>query len=223
MNGSQITAGIEKYSLNESPIGFITSRRYIDVEPLKDALLSYHLPFYRKTNTLKPLKHMRSGARIRLWIDLAIPGDGFLYLYILDDEDLSIWKRDLSLIEPWQKSLALEGIPAEQFWVANHGNFTTITTVTGKVYHLQGKTLFNKANSFSPLDVAVTRAEIPEDSTTVFIDDLNTGEQWSLSMDAVGKTLSKPHHLMRDSLISENLPNNLAKAVQKALPLNKNR
>lgn len=268
MGGAQFSVGIQKFSFNDiirgagdylrpvqipSTIGMITKREGINIDPLRDALFRDILPFSLKTKSVKPPTIDKNGKLInpaenfRVWFDLSIPGDGFLYLYIFDEEELSIWKRDLmsfgrpdDSIKPgeisqknynnarhispfWQKSMAIEGIPPEAFWVANDGNLPIITTASGKVYHLQGENLINKANSFTPLVTAVsgvTGTEI-QDSTTVYIDDLDSGEQWSVSLDATGKAVTRTHHLKKGSLNSEELPANLSNALQKALPLTK--
>jgi hypothetical protein len=264
--GSQFSVGVQKFSVNDivrgpgdyfrpvqisTPVGMTTKRQIVNIDPFKDAVVRNLLPFSVKTRTWKTLPFDKDGNlknpadNIRVWLDISVPGDGFLYLYILEDEGFSIWKREItsfdrpvnslspddsspkthqgaSYISPfWQKTLEIEGIPAEPFWVANDGSFTTITTASGKVYNLQGKTLTKRADSFTSLTTSVAGTERSPESGTVYIDDLDSGEQWSVSLDAAGKVLSKPHHLKRDSLISEELPGNLSTALQKALSLSK--
>jgi len=267
MGGGQFSVGMVKFSLNDlvrgpddylRPIqipttigGKVDKSERINVDPLKDALFRDVLPFSLKAGAMKPLTFDKDGKltnpadSFRVWFDLSTPGDGFHYLYILDEEEFSIWKRDLttfgrrensisldenlhknhrsaSNISPfWQKTLAIEGVPAEPFWVANNGNITTITTASGKVYHLQGENLINRAKSFTPLTDALSRAETPADSATVYIDDLDSEEQWAVSLDAEGKVLSRAHHLKGNLLTSEMLPRNLSNAIQQALPLSK--
>jgi hypothetical protein len=267
MGGAQFSVGIQRFSLDDlvrgagdylSPTqitgatgGTIDKMEGINVDPLRDALSRDILPFSVATKAWKPLSLDKDGKVInpadsfRVWFDIATRGDGFLYLYIADQEEFSIWKRELtsfgrsenslnpdeisrkkynsaSYISPfWQKSLSLKGIPAEPFWVTNNGDVATITTDSGKIYHLQGETLVNRANSFTPLTATATGDEPPADRATVYIDDLDSGEQWSVSLDAVGKVLTKSHHLKGNMLTSEELPGNLSIALQKALPLSK--
>jgi hypothetical protein len=237
--GGQISARIVKFSLNDivdSGAGFLAPsyyklpagirselRQVIWTGPLTDALF---LSAKRADRNMTPEQiRLRIQAKLRLWLDLVIGADDFLYLYILEEEKLTVWKRDKLSIEPeepWQKHLTIEGIPPEPFSVTSDGEITYISFVSGKVYQLSGGNLNKVADSFTPLPGATAVTE-NEGRTVLFIDDLDSGEHWSILMDQSFNVQAKARHLKSDGLDVIELPGNLANALRQVLQSAKGR
>jgi hypothetical protein len=231
--GGQIVGGIEKFSLNDivdAGAGFLTPSYYklpagtrsplkqvILTEPLNKALF---LATKRADRTMTPEQiRLRIPAKLRLWLDLAIGADGFFYLYILEEEKLTVWKRDKLSIEPsepWQKHFTIEGIAPEPFSVTSDGDLTYISSVSGKVYRLSGGNLNKVADSFTPLPGATAVTE-NEGRTVLFIDDLDAGERWSVLMDQSFNAQAKARHLKSGALDVVELPEYLANALRQVL------
>jgi hypothetical protein len=227
--GGQITAGIEKFSLNDL---VVTSNGFL--RPSVDKLPSGTISPLKQVITTEPLIHalvlsakragrdmtpeqarLRIQPKLRLWYDLVVGTDGFLYLYILDENKLTVWKRDKLSMEEWQKHFTIEGIAPAPFSVIGDGDLTYISSASGKVYQLSGGNLSKVADSSTPLPNAAAGTE-SEGGTVLFIDDLDSGENWSVTVDQSFSVRAKARHLKSGMLEVADLPGNLANALRQA-------
>jgi hypothetical protein len=103
--GGQISGGIEKFALNDlvaTSTGFLVPsvaklpsgaisplKQVITTEPLNTSLV---LSSKRAGRYMTPEQvSLRIQPKLRLWYDLVFGNDGFLYLYILEENKLTVW------------------------------------------------------------------------------------------------------------------------------------
>jgi hypothetical protein len=88
------------------------------------------------------------------------------------------------------------------------------------VYQLSGGNLNKVADSFTTLPGAAAATE-NEGRTVLFIDDPDSGENWSVTVDQSFNVVAKAHHLKSGALDVADLPGNLANALRQVLQTTK--
>jgi hypothetical protein len=232
--GGQITGQIDKYTLDDL---VVTGNGLL--APSVDKLPSYTVSPLRQVITIDPLinalflstKHagrdmtpeqVRLGTpvKLKLWYDLAVGKDGFLYLYILQEKKLTVWKRDRQSIgEEWEKHFTTEEIAPGPFSVTEDGDITYISSASGKVYQLSESNLSLVADPSTPQ--ADAAGADSDGSTVLFIEDLDTGGNWRVRVDKSLNVSAEANHMKSGAFVVSALPGNLANALRQALQTTK--
>jgi hypothetical protein len=229
--GGQIVAQIDKYTLDDL---VVTSDGLL--VPSIDKLPSYTISPLRQVITVAPLNdafflstkhadrdmtpeqvHLGTPVKLKLWYDLVVGTDGFLYLYILEEKKLTVWKRDgQSMQDKWEKHFKTEEIAPGPFSVIGDGDIAYISSAGGKVYQFSGGKLSSVGDPSTPQ--ADAAGADSDGRTVLYIEDLDTGGNWRVTLDRAFNVPAQANFLKDGAFEAATyLPGNLADGLRQIL------